>query len=77
MKQGLKEDTSRLAPALVEGRRQQTKVGQKLATNRKTRPDKTPRGMLTKLLAVVASLASAVVVRDAVEFRAELARGAP
>ena len=33
--------------------------------------------MLTKLLAVVASLASAVVVRDAVEFRAELARGAP
>ena len=26
----------RLAPALVEGRRQQTKVGQKLATNRKT-----------------------------------------
>jgi len=33
--------------------------------------------MLTKLLAVVASLASAVVVRDAAEFRAELARGAP
>ena len=33
--------------------------------------------MLTKLLAVVASLASAVIVRDAAEFRAELARGAP
>ena len=32
--------------------------------------------MLTKLLAVVASLASAVVVRDAAEFRVELARGA-
>ena len=31
----------------------------------------------TKLLAVVSSLASAVVVRDAAEFRAELARGAP
>ena len=48
-----------------------------MATNRKTRPDKTPRGMLTKLLAVVASLASADVVRNAAEFRAELARGAP
>ena len=32
---------------------------------------------LTKLLAVVASLASAVIVRDAAEFRAELALGAP
>ena len=32
---------------------------------------------LTKLLAVVASLASADVVRNAAEFRAELARGAP
>ena len=33
--------------------------------------------MLTKLLAVVASLASADVVRNAAEFRAELAHGAP
>ena len=33
--------------------------------------------MLTKLLAVVASLASAVIVRDATEFQAELASGAP
>ena len=32
---------------------------------------------LTKLLAVVASLASAVIVRDATEFQAELASGAP
>ena len=32
---------------------------------------------LTKVLAVVASLASAVIVRDAAEFRAELALGAP
>ena len=32
---------------------------------------------LTKLLAVVASLASAVIVRDAAELRAALADGAP
>ena len=38
-----------------------------------------PRGamLLAKLLAVVASLASAVIVRDSAGFRAELARGAP
>ena len=56
---------------------------QKLAkvanTIEKIRPHKTPRGAmpLTKLLAVVASLASAVIVRDATEFQAELASGAP
>ena len=32
---------------------------------------------LTKLIAAVVSIASAVIVRDAAEFRAELARGAP